>query len=104
MKSQDTGYDEDYILFHPIRRKIIDLLQTGESYIKKIARELDMADKDRLIGFHLKVLEKHGFVTGRYDLENPTPIPTIVRFYSLAPKTNETLRSLAKKLQENISS
>lgn len=102
MKQENDSYSEDYILLHPLRRKIIEQLQTGEAYIKNIARKLDMANKDRLIGFHLKVLEEHGFVTGRYDLENPTPIPTIVKYYSLTSKTHETLQNLATKLQENI--
>jgi len=105
MKIQDKSYDDDYVLLHPLRRKIINLLQTDkEAYVKNIARQLEMNDKDRLVGFHLKVLEKHGFVTGRYAIENPTPVPTIVRYYSLTPKTNETLRNLAKNLQENTTS
>ena len=102
MKTQSDIYSEDYILIHPLRRRIINLLQNGEAYITKIARKLEMGSKDRLIGFHLKVLEKNGFVTGRYDLENPNTVPIIVRYYCLTPKTNETLRRLAENLQENI--
>jgi len=102
MTSKSDEYSEDYVLIHPLRRKIIDMLQNGEAYITGIARKLGMGSKDRLIGFHLKVLEKNGFVTGRYDLENPTEIPIIVRYYSLTPKTNETLLRLAENLKENI--
>ena len=102
MNPQSDQYNEDYVLIHPLRRKIINELQTNEAYIKKIAQKLDMGDKDRLIGFHLKVLEKHGFVTGRYDIENPTKVPTIVRYYKLTSKTNGTLKKLCKNLQEGI--
>lgn len=93
-------YEDAYILMHPLRRRIIEiLLKKGESYTAGLARALDMKGKERLIGFHLTVLAKNGFVEGEFKLANPVnPTPKAVKYYHLTDKTISTLKKIPEEL------
>jgi len=95
-----TGsYVNAYVLMHPLRRRIVESLQKEEMYTAKIARELGMADKERLIGFHLSIMAEGGFVDGEFRLANPvTATPKAVKYYHLTEKARATLRQIADEL------
>ena len=92
-------YEDAYLLMHPLRRRIVEKLEGGAAYTAKLARDLQMQGKERLIGFHLTILAKNGFVEGQFKLANPvTPTPKAVKYYSLTEKTRTTLGRLCKDL------
>lgn len=86
-----------YVLMQPTRRKIVNLLQSGESlYIEQIADKI--GEDRRSVSFHLATLAENGFVEGDYKLINPaTENPGSGRgakFYHLTPKVTEVLKKL----------
>lgn len=95
-----SDYADDYILMHPLRRRIIDELKEGESYTAKLARDLGMERSGRLIGFHLTILARNGFVEGEFRLANPADCsaPKAVKYYHLTEKTVSTLKKMAEEL------
>jgi len=92
-------YEDAYMIMHPLRRKIIEELTESPSYTAKIARDLGMKGKERLLGFHLTILAMHGFIEGEFQLANPaTSTPKAVKYYTLTDKTTTTLKELSAKL------
>lgn len=94
-----TLYGDAYILMHPLRRKIVEILKKKECYTTAIAKDLGIETKERLVGFHLTILEKNGFVVGEFGLANPvTSTPKAVKYYRLTDKAVLTLKETAKEL------
>ena len=91
-------YEDAYLLMHPLRRRLIDELLKGESYTAKLARTLSMEGKERLLGFHLTILARNGFLDGEFKLANPIQPPKAVKYYRVTDKTRATLEELSKKL------
>lgn len=60
-----------YVLMHPIRQKIVRLLEQSVEplYIEEIAKRL--GDDRRKVSFHLATLAEHGFVEGEYRIITP---------------------------------
>ena len=90
---------EAYVMFHPLRRKIVKLLAKGEPmYVAKIAKELGITDKAKLIGFHLAALGEHKLVEGSYGIRHGPPTdesgrPVIVNYYKLTAKAEEIIKT-----------
>ena len=88
-----------YIMSHPLRRKIVNILKRqGESYAAKIARDLDMKGKEKLINFHLNVLAEHGLVESHYGLRGGPAVdekghPVIVNYYRLTDKARNIIKA-----------
>lgn len=92
---QELG--DAYTLSHPVRASIVKHLRKEKGYSRKIARDLGLSD--RLVGFHLSILSKGGFVSSEYALSNPAKNPSrVVRYYSLTDKVNVTLKKFAADL------
>jgi predicted transcriptional regulator len=87
-----------YVLAHPVRRAIVEVLKKKEAYIAQIAKELDLSE--RLVSFHLSILSTTGLVESRYGLSNPTKNPPrAVRYYHITPKVEEVLKEFIESLK-----
>jgi len=87
-----------YVLSHPVRRAVIEVLQRKDrAYIAQIANELGLSA--RLVTFHLSILSTSGFVESEYGLSNPreTP-PRAVRYYQVTPKVDKVLNEFVASL------
>jgi len=97
-RSNDQVYGEGYVLAHPTRLRIVNLLKkTERSYASEIAKKLGIDEK--LVGFHLAALSQYGFVDSEFELMNPPKgAPKAVRYYWLTPKAEEVLSQFKKLL------
>lgn len=88
-----------YVLAHPVRLAIIDVLKKKKkAYIAQIAKELDLSE--RLISFHLSILSTTGLVESEYGLSNPTKNPPrAVRYYHITPKVDKVLKEFVETLK-----
>lgn len=88
-----------YVLSHPVRRAVIEVLKKKQkAYIAQIANELGLSG--RLVTFHLSILSTAGFVESEYGLSNPrgTP-PRAVRYYHVTPKVDKVLNEFVAALK-----
>ena len=80
-----------YIATHPIRLKILKILEKEEPlYVNQIVERLrnEGVDVDRkLVSYHLSRLLQYGLVEGEFRLLNPHPLNDYaVRSYNIAVK------------------
>ena len=99
--SENSGKDLSILLF-PTRYEIYrKLKEAGEPlYASEIAEKIGVDRK--LISFHLSSLERHGFVTSEFGVQNkppPTGPPKAVRYYTLTSKADTVLREFKDKLK-----
>lgn len=86
-----------YIMAHPPRKKIVQLLARNESlYIAKIAAGLDTPEKVKFVAFHLAVPGEHGLVKERYDIRHspetdPEGRPVIVNYHALTDRAKKLM-------------
>ena len=67
-------------LAHPQRLRILAALQSGQSHVSQLARELGIGRP--LLHLHLKRLEAAGLIRGRLELSEEG---RAMRFYAVAP-------------------
>lgn len=93
MSSKDPEVVAMYIALHPMRHRILRLLEgKGKLYIKQIARRLGTDEK--LVAFHLSTLRQHGLVEGEFALqtsESKVGRPILVKHYWLTEKARSIL-------------
>ena len=66
MPERLTAVDLAYVMLHPVRRQIDDLLRKGDSpaYIAQIAKKIQVNEK--LASFHLATLLSYDLVEGNW--------------------------------------
>jgi predicted ArsR family transcriptional regulator len=93
---QNINFQDISVLLHPIRFKLaLTLIKSGEPmYLEQIAAELKK--NPRLIAYHLKLLENHGFVSNEFKLiqRNNSKRGFAGKFFSATPKLKEALGSI----------
>ena len=92
---------DSLIMLHPIRWKILMLLQekNSEMYIDQIA---DMIQENRrLVSFHLGTLEEQGFLESAFKIiKEPKSKGKAGRYFRLTPKFERVRRELIKLIGE----
>lgn len=94
--------DSSILLTHPVRIKLLELLQKeGTKYISEISKELDMNRKSLVV--HLSILERTGLISSNYESKslqvlksrNPSVENYIaVKNYTLTERAREILEKL----------
>jgi len=89
---------EAYVLLHPTRFKIVELLAEKPMYIAEIAKTL-RADSQFVISYHLRILEEYGFLSGRYEIsKQPKSRGKAVKIFSVTGKVEQVKRVMKEKL------
>ena len=95
MSEKNELLDLAYIIMHPVRREIVELLRTSSLYISEIARLLDISEK--LASFHLATLLQYELVKGEWKALNPEKgAPKMVKYYSLTQKAENVIKSIGE--------
>ncbi len=96
-KIEDELLREVHVLLHPIRFRIVELLDDEQLHIKEIS---DMLGEDRrLVSYHLLTLEEHGFLDSRYEIsERPKSKGKAMRKYHTTSKVREVLSELKRRI------
>jgi len=86
---------EGHMLVHPIRHKIIDLLQQNPEglHINEISRSIK--EDRKLVTYHLLTLLQHGFAESNYEISKyPSSKGKALKKITLTEKTKNTLAKL----------
>ena len=90
------------ILLFPTRYNIYNTLKNSKKrlYASQIAEKIGVERK--LVSFHLSSLERNGFVTSEFDVQNDPPEegpPKAVRYYTLTDKAEKLLTELVEEIK-----
>ncbi|MHC1636055.1 MAG: ArsR/SmtB family transcription factor [Candidatus Methanospirareceae archaeon] len=97
MRMEDDLLKNAHLLLHPIRYKIIELLNKKPMHINEISNAL--GEERRLVSYHLLTLEEYGFLKSNYEIsEYPRSKGKALKKYRLTEKVEEVLSELKKKL------
>jgi DNA-binding transcriptional ArsR family regulator len=94
--------DLAYVLFHPIRRKIISILRKANSamYISQLASEMNIDDK--LASFHLATLRQHNLVDSEWKMTEIGGAMKAVRYYKDTSLVDQVYQSIMKEIPKPI--
>ena len=82
-----------HTLLHPIRYKLVQLINAKPSYQSELAAILGMGR--RLATYHLDILEEAGFLTAQYRVsQEGRGKGRAQKVYSVSPKVAATLAAL----------
>ncbi|MGC9444363.1 MAG: ArsR/SmtB family transcription factor [Candidatus Methanospirareceae archaeon] len=96
MKLDDELVKEAHVLLHPIRFRIVELLEEQPMHINAISKALE-EKKKKLVSYHLGILEDHGFVRSKYEIsEQPKSKGKALKRYWVTDKVNEVVGELKK--------
>jgi len=96
MKLDDELVKEAHVLLHPIRFRIVELLEKQPMHINAISKALE-EKKKKLVSYHLGILEDHGFVNSKYEIsEQPKSKGKALKMYWVTGKVNEVVGELKK--------
>jgi len=97
MKIEEDLVKEVYMLLHPMRYKIIALLNEKPIHINEISKALN--EERRLVSYHLRTLEEHGFLSSKYEIsEQPKSKGKAIRKYMVTGKVKEVISEFLKRL------
>ena len=84
-----------HTLLHPIRFRIVELLEEKSMHINAISKALD--EERRLVSYHLTVLEEYGFVSSTYEIsEAKKSKGRPLRMYTVTDKVDAVLSEFKK--------
>ncbi len=96
MKMDEELVKEAHVLLHPIRFRIVELLENQPMHINAISKALE-EEKKKLVSYHLGILEDHGFVNSRYEIsEQPKSRGKALKKYWVTDKVGEVIGELKK--------
>ncbi len=96
MKMDEELVKEAHVLLHPIRFRIVELLENQPMHINAISKALE-EEKKKLVSYHLGILEDHGFVNSRYEIsEQPKSRGKALKKYWVTDKVREVIGELKK--------
>ena len=97
MKLEDRLLKEAYVLVHPIRFRIVELLLEKEMHITEISKAL--GEERRLVSYHLATLEETGFLNSKYEISNEKKSKgRAVRKYWVTDKVAKVIADMKKQL------
>jgi DNA-binding transcriptional ArsR family regulator len=92
-KIEDKLVREAYVLLHPIRFRIVQLLAEKSMHINEISKA--MGEERRIASYHLLTLEEYGFVNSKYEIsDNPKSKGRALRKYWVTEKVEEVISEL----------
>jgi len=97
---EKLALDRAYLMMHPVRRRIIDMMRSENSpvYIAQVADELGLDPK--LVSFHIATLLQHNLVEGRWGTaKTGKGGERAVKYYSLTEEAREAMRKAKEWLE-----
>jgi len=97
MKIEDRLVEEAYVLLHPIRFRIVELLNEKPMHINGLSKAL--GEERRLVSYHLLALEEYGFVNSKYEIsEEPKSKGKAIRKYWVTNKVKDVVSKIKKEI------
>ena len=94
-ETKDELLEDAHTLLHPIRFRIVELLEEKSMHINAISKALD--EERRLVSYHLTVLEDSGFLTSKYEISNEKKSKgRALRIYKVTDKVDAVLSEFKK--------
>jgi predicted transcriptional regulator len=95
MKMEEEKVKEAYVILHPIRFRIIELLSEKQMHVSELSKAL--AEERRLISYHLDILEEYGFVQSKHEIsDQPKSKGKALRIYWRTDKIEQVLGAIKK--------
>ena len=97
MKIEDRLVEEAHVLLHPIRFRIVELLNEKPMHINGLSKAL--GEERRLVSYHLLTLEEYGFVNSKYEIsEEPKSKGKAIRKYWVTNKVEDVVSKIKKEI------
>jgi DNA-binding transcriptional ArsR family regulator len=97
MKIEDRLVEEAHVLLHPIRFRIVELLNEKPMHINGISKAL--GEERRLVSYHLLALEDYGFVNSKYEIsEEPKSKGKAIRKYWVTDKVKDVVSQIKREI------
>ena len=97
MKIEDRLVEEAHVLLHPIRFRIVELLNEKPMHINGLSKAL--GEERRLVSYHLLTLEEYGFVNSKYEIsEEPKSKGKAIRKYWVTNKVKDVVSKIKKEI------
>jgi len=99
-KKNEDPLDLAYLMLHPVRRRIIDIMRSKGSpvYVARVANKLNINPK--VASFHIAMLLRYKLVEGRWGTaETGKGGERAVKYYSLTEKAREAMRRAKEWLE-----
>ncbi len=94
---EDELLEDSHIFLHPVRYRLLELLEEQPRHINALAKALGM--ERRLVSYHLTTLEDKGFVTSKYEIsEEPKAKGKAIRLYRVTDKAADVRAKLKKAI------
>nr|QNO52781.1 hypothetical protein HGGDFBBL_00013 [Methanosarcinales archaeon ANME-1 ERB6] len=95
MKIEDDLIKDVHVLLHPIRYRIVELLEEKPMHINEISNAL--GEERRLVSYHLLILEEHGFLSSNYEISELSKSKgKAIRKYRVTEKVEEVIESFVE--------
>jgi DNA-binding transcriptional ArsR family regulator len=95
MKMEDEKVKEAHVILHPIRFRIIELLNEKQMHVSELSKAL--AEERRLLSYHLDILEEYGFVQSQHEIsDQPKSKGKALRIYRATDKIEQVLGAIKK--------
>jgi predicted transcriptional regulator len=95
MKMEEEKVKEAYVILHPIRFRLIELLSEKQMHVSELSKAL--AEERRLISYHLDILEEYGFVQSKHEIsDQPKSKGKALRIYWRTDKIEQVLGAIKK--------
>jgi DNA-binding transcriptional ArsR family regulator len=95
MKMEEEKVKEAYVILHPIRFRILELLSEKQMHVSELSKAL--AEERRLLSYHLDILEEYGFVQSKHEIsDQPKSKGKALRIYRATDKIEQVLGAIKK--------
>jgi len=95
MKRDDELIKDVHVLLHPLRYRIVELLEEKPMHINEISNALE--EETRLVSYHLLILVEHGFLRSNYEIsERSKSRRKVTRKYRVTEKVEEVIDSFVE--------
>ncbi len=95
MERDDDLIRDVHVLLHPLRYRIVELLEEKPMHINEISNALE--EEMRLVSYHLLILLEHGFLRSNYEISEQTRSKgKVIRKYRVTEKVEEVIESFVE--------
>lgn len=95
MKSDDDLIKDVHVLLHPLRYRIVELLEEKPMHVTGISTVLE--EEGRLVSYHLLILVEHGFLRSNFEISEQTRSRgKAIRIYRVTEKVEEVIESFVE--------
>ena len=103
MEKKPNPLDLTYLMLHPVRRRIIDIMRSkGSVHIAQAADELGITPK--VASFHIAMLLQYKLVEGKWGTaKTGKGGERAVKYYSLTELARESMRKAKEWLETQLS-